>query len=82
MAVPQTLKDLRAALGMFGFHRRFFKNFAEKSWSLKEAAKQGDAFRGLTEEEVKDFNSMKEELREFVENDRRIYWPGAGESCR
>ena len=75
MAVPQTLKDLRAALGMFGFHRRFFKNFAEKSWSLKEAAKQGDAFRGLTEEEVKDFTSMKEELREFVENDRRIYWP-------
>ena len=33
MPIPKTLKDLRAALGLFNFHRQFIRAFAEKTYT-------------------------------------------------
>ena len=62
---PKSVKDLRAALGLFGYHRRFIRNYAEKVFSLNEAVKRGEGFTGLSEEEKAEFENLRSELKEF-----------------
>ena len=71
---PTSVKDLRAALGLFGYHRRFIRNYAEKVFLLNEAVKRGEGFSGLSKEEEKEFENLRAELKEFFMTNKKIYF--------
>jgi cleavage and polyadenylation specificity factor subunit 1 len=48
MKYPNTIKELRAWIGMINYQRRLIKNFAEKIAAMHEATTLGIHFKGLT----------------------------------
>jgi len=66
LSAPEKGKEALAVLGMLGFHRRFIKNFAEKTVHLTKASSKENYNKRVPQEAIDQFNNLKNEFE--IEN--------------